>query len=96
MDNTGLHQGCIHPEMTWGLGYYIGQIYILLKRSLNIFQAYPCRINAFSGSLVQGEGGWYRIEFRIAIDMKLFGYHIYMLYNVRDSKRVVVEATKSW
>lgn len=43
----------------------------------------------------RGDGTEY-IEFRIAIDMKLFGYHIYMLYNVRDSKKVVVEATKSW
>ena len=67
-----------------------------MKGSLNIFQADLCRINAFAGSLVQGEGGWYRIEFRIAIDMKSFGYHIYMLYNVRDAKKVVVEAAKSW
>ena len=41
-------------------------------------------------------GGWYKIEFRIAIDMASFGYHIYMLYHVRDAKRVVVEAAKSW
>lgn len=42
------------------------------------------------------EEGWYKIEFRIAIDMASFRYHIYMLYHVRDAKRVVVEAAKSW
>lgn len=76
-----VHQGYIHLTVTWGFGYYIGQVDIPLKTSLNKFHANPCRINALAGSLVEGVGvGWYRIEFRIDIDMESFGYHIYMLY----------------
>ena len=47
----------MHLAMTWGLGYYIGKVDILLKMSLNKFQVDPWRINACAGSLVQGRGG---------------------------------------
>ena len=44
--------GLYTPCNDLGLGYYIGKVDILLKMSLNKFQADPCRINTCAGSLV--------------------------------------------
>ena len=43
--------------MIWKLGGYMYWVYILHDRSKHKFQANPCKIDPFSGILVQGRGG---------------------------------------